>query len=337
VIAVVQIKRPSTTLGLVIAVVAAASFGTSGAFLKPLLETGWSPAAAVTFRALIGAAVLLPFTLLSLRGRWAALWRARWRVLLMALIGVAATQLVYITAISLVPISTAILIEYMAPLLLVVYAWVRSRRLPRLVVLIGSVVALVGLVLVVGPTGHGSINYFGIAFASLGAVGCAVYYVIAAQPSEGLPPVALAGSGLVLGGVALAVVGLTGLVPFAVNFGSVHLFGGSAPWWVPLVVVGVLGTGVAYAASITASEVLGSRLASFMGLLEVVFAALYAWLLLGQNLSIPQLVGGVLILGGIAFVRSEKTDDVPLEPLAVTTEIPVHRDTVSTATSPIDL
>lgn len=332
-----QLRRPSTTVGLVIAVIAAASFGTSGAFLKPMLESGWSPAAAVTFRALIGAVVLLPFTLVSLRGRWSALWRARWRLLIMALIGVAATQLVYITAISLVPISTAVLIEYMAPLLLVAAAWIRSRKLPKLVVLIGSAVALVGLVLVVGPSGHGAINWFGLAFAFLGAIGCAVYYVIAAKPSEGLPPVALAGSGLVLGGIALLVVGVTGIVPFAMKFGTVHLFGTVAPWWLPLVIVGVVGTGIAYATSITASEILGSRLASFMGLLEVVFAALYAWLLLGQDLSVFQLIGGVLILGGIAFVRSEKSDDAPLEPLAVTTEIPVHRETVSTATSPIDL
>jgi drug/metabolite transporter (DMT)-like permease len=308
----IQGKRQSTTVGLVIALVAAASFGTSGAFLKPVLEAGWSPAAAVTFRALIGAVVLLPFTLVALRGRWSALWHARWRVLLMALIGVAATQLVYITAITLVPISTAILIEYMAPLLLVGVAWVRSRTLPKAVVLVGSGVALVGLVLVVGPNGHGGVNLFGLAFACLGAVGCAVYYVIAAKPSEGLPPVALAGSGLVLGGLALGLVGLTGIVPFKLNFGTVNFFGGEAPWWLPLVLVGVIGTGIAYAASITASEILGSRLSSFMGLLEVIFAALYAWLLLGQNLSVPQLIGGLLILGGIALVRAEKVD-TPLE------------------------
>jgi drug/metabolite transporter (DMT)-like permease len=311
---VVQFKRPSTTVGLVIALIAAASFGTSGAFIKPLLDSGWSPASAVTFRVLIGAVVLLPFTLVSLRGSWRALWRARWRLLLMALIGVAGTQLVYITAISLVPISTAILIEYMAPLLLVAFAWIRSRKLPKAVVLIGSAVALAGLVLVVGPDGHGGVNILGIIFACLGAVGCAVYYVIAAKPSEGLRPVALAGSGLVIGGLALGAVGLTGLVPFAISFRDVQLLGTSAPWWVPLLVVGVVATGIAYAASITASEVLGSRLASFMGLLEVVFAALYAWLLLGQNLTIPQLIGGVLILGGIALVRAEKVD-VPIEPV----------------------
>jgi drug/metabolite transporter (DMT)-like permease len=307
-----QLKRPSTTIGLVIAIVAAASFGTSGALLKPVLDSGWSPAAAVTFRALIGAVVLLPFTLYALRGRWSALWHARWRVLLMAIIGVAATQLVYITAITLVPISTAILIEYMAPLLLVAFAWMRSRRVPKVVVLVGSGVALVGLVLVVGPNGHGGINLFGLAFACLGAVGCAVYYVIAAKPSEGLPPVALAGSGLVIGGLALGLVGLTGIVPFRMHFGTVNMFGGAAPWWLPLILVGLIGTGLAYAASITASEILGSRLSSFMGLLEVIFAALYAWLLLGQNLSVQQLIGGILILGGIALVRAEKVD-APLE------------------------
>jgi drug/metabolite transporter (DMT)-like permease len=332
---VVLVKRSSTTVGLLIAVVAAASFGTSGALLKPLLDSGWTPIAAVTFRALIGAIVLLPFTLLALRGSWRALWRARWRVLLMAVIGVAATQLVYITAITLVPISTAILIEYMAPILLVVFAWIRSRKLPRAVVLAGSVVALAGLVLVVGPHGHGGINLVGLGVASLGAVGCAVYYVLAAKQSEGLPPVALAGSGLVIGAVSLAVVGATGLLPFRMHFGVVHVLGQTAPWWVPLLLVGVVATGIAYAASISASEILGSRLASFMGLLEVIFAALYAWLLLGQTLSVPQLLGGALILGGIALVRAEKID-VPLEAVPVTSELPVIRPRATADTGAID-
>ena len=59
---------------------------------------------------------------------------------------------------------------------------------------------------------------------------------------------------------------------------------------------------------------LGSRLASFAGLLEVLFATFYAWLLLGEKLTILQFLGGALILAGIAFVRSEKTD-AQLEPV----------------------
>jgi drug/metabolite transporter (DMT)-like permease len=317
-------KVRSTSVGLIIAVISAATFGLSGAFIKPLLEAGWSPAAAVTFRALIGGIVLAPFAIVSLRGRWSSLWRARTRVLLMALIGVAATQLVYFAAVQRIPVSTAILTEYMGPLLLVAVAWARSRRMPKPVVLIGSVVALVGLFLVVSPSGAQHLDALGLLFAAGATVGCAVYYVIAARPSEDLPPVALASSGLVIGGIALGVIGATGLLPFHIALVDVHAFGTMVPWYVPLLIVGVFATGVAYAASITASEILGSRLASFAGLLEVVAAGLYAWLLLGEDLSLEQLLGGILILVGIGFVRAEKKDaDVPLE-VPVTQPIPTR-------------
>lgn len=306
-------KRSSTSLGIVIAVVAAATFGTSGPFVKPLLEAGWSPAAAVAVRALMGGLVLAPLAAVLLRGRWASLWRGRWRVLGMALIGVAGTQLAYFAAIQRIPVGTGILIEYMAPLLLVAVVWARSRRTPKAVVLIGSVVALVGLVLVVSPGGASSFDLLGLAFALMAMVGCAVYFVVAARPNDGLPPVALAASGLLIGGVVLGLVGLTGIVPFTASFGSVQLFGGPTAWWIPLLVVGIVSTAIAYATSITSSAILGSRLASFLGLLEVVAATFYAWLLLGEQLSVAQLIGGVLILIGIGFVRSEKTD-VPIEP-----------------------
>lgn len=312
--------KSRTTLGLIVAVVASFTFGTSGALVKPLLEAGWSPAAAVTARALIGGLILLPVALVLVRGKWAAVWRARWRIVIMALIGVAATQLVYFASVERIPVNTAILIEYMAPLLLVGWVWARTRAVPKAVVIAGSVVAVAGLVLVVSPGGAGSIDALGLGFAGLAAIGCAIYYVLAAKPSDGLPPVALACFGLIGGGVSLGIVGLIGVVPFTATFENVALLGSPAPWWVPLLIVGLVATAIAYAASITASEMLGSRLASFAGLLEVVAAALYAWLLLGEALTLPQLLGGALILVGIGLVRSDtsateiEAEAVPLRP-----------------------
>jgi drug/metabolite transporter (DMT)-like permease len=308
------VKRASTSTGLVIAVLAAATFGSSGAVIKPLLEAGWSPAAAVTARALVGGIVLLPIALVMVRGRWDAVWRGRWRILVMALVGVAGTQLVYFAALQRIPVSTAVLVEYMAPVLLVLVAWVRLQRMPKVVVLIGSVVAVAGLVLVVSPSGDTGFDPLGITFALMAMVGCAIYYVVAARPSDGLPPVALAAFGLVIGGVLLGLVGLTGVVPFTAAFGTVDILGGQ-PWWVPLLFVAVISTAIAYALGITASEILGSRLSSFVGLLEVVAATIYAWLLLGENLSLLQGLGGLLILVGIGFVRSEKKVDAPVEPV----------------------
>ena len=299
------------SVGLVVAVASAVSFATSGAFVKPLLEAGWSPAAAVTARTLTAGLLLLPLVLHALRGRWDALWRARGRVLGMGLIAVAFTQLAYYAAISRVPVSTALLIEYLAPLLLVGWAWATSRRMPRPTVLLGCLLAVGGLVLVIGPGALRAVDPVGLLLAFAAAIGCAVYFVVAARPADGLPPVALAGSGLVLGGLSLGLVGLTGVVPFTAALGDVPLFGSPVPWWVPLLVVALFGTAIAYATGIFGSARLGSRLASFMGLLEVVFAAMLAWLVLGERLTPLQLVGGALILAGIAAVPAEP----PAEPL----------------------
>lgn len=315
----------STTRGLVVALIASFSFGFSGTLVKPLLESGWSPAAAVTARALVGGLVLLPFVIVAMRGRWIAMWRARWRVLAMALIGVAGCQLAYFAAVQRINVGTAILIEYLAPLLLVVWVWARTKRMPKKVVLAGSVVAVGGLALVIGPDVVGDLDILGLLFAVLAMVGCAIYYVIAAQPSDDLPPVALAGAGLVIGGIALGVVGLTGIVPFTMSTADVALFGAGTPWWVPIAIVALVSTAIAYVASIAATEMLGSRLASFVGLLEVVAATLYAWLLLGEALTVPQLIGGGLILGGIALVRSDGAENVPLEPGTETRPVEVVR------------
>ncbi|SDG61632.1 Threonine/homoserine efflux transporter RhtA [Lentzea fradiae] len=308
---------PSKTTGLVAAVVSFVSFGTSGAFVKPLLEAGWSPTAAVTARALTAGLVLLPFVLFSLRGRWSLLLRARWRVLGMGLVGVAITQVFYFAAIQRIPVATALLIEFLAPLLLVGLSWALTRRTPAPVVLAGSVLAAGGLVLVIGPGAIQAVDPLGLAAAFGAAVGCAAYFLIAARPAEGLPPVALAGAGLLVAAPVLALVGALGLLPFTATARDVTLFDVATPWWVPLLVVAVIGTALAYASGITATSVLGSRLASFIGLMEVVCASLYAWLLLGEELTALQLFGGVLILAGIAAVRAEREPAEPAVPAAV--------------------
>ena len=309
-----------STKALFIGVLASLSFGVSGALMKPLLENGWSPTAAVAMRTAIAGIVLLPFAIASLKGKWGTVKTARYRILGMALVGVAGTQLAYFIAIQRIPVGSAILLEYTAPILLVGFAWATTRRMPHRVVLIGAAIAIAGLVLVVGPGSlAGVTDVLGVAAALLAAIGAASYYLIAARPSEGLPPIALAAFGLLLGSATLAILGSLQILPFTAVFDAVPFAGMQAPWWVPLGIVAIVGTAIAYASSIAATAWLGSRLMSFVGLLEVVFAAMFAWILLGEALSPLQLLGGVLILTGIAFVHSEKKPVEPMvekEPLA---------------------
>jgi drug/metabolite transporter (DMT)-like permease len=84
---------------------------------------------------------------------------------------------------------------------------------------------------------------------------------------------------------------------------DVDLAGTSVAWWVPIVLLGVVTAAVSYVAGIAAIRRLGSRLASFVALLEVVSGVLWAWFLLDELPHAVQLLGGVLILAGVVAVK----------------------------------
>jgi drug/metabolite transporter (DMT)-like permease len=72
---------------------------------------------------------------------------------------------------------------------------------------------------------------------------------------------------------------------------------------------------LAYPTGIVAVRRLGSSLASFVSLTEVIFAVVFAFVLLGQGPGVMQLMGGALILAGIALVQrpARQRDTVELE------------------------
>lgn len=298
--------RAVTSRGVAAAVVAGLAFGSSGVLVKPLLLGGWSAGAAATVRTLLGAVVLAPLAVTALRGHWGALRSAWRRVLAMGLVGSAATQLAYFAAVERIPVGTAVLVEYLAPVALVLWVAARTRSVPHTAVLAGASVAVAGLLLVIGPGGLGHLDPLGLAFALLAMVGCAVYFVVAADVSDGVPAVALAAAGLLVGGVAMATLGAVGVLPMQASLTPVHLGGTEVPVLGLLLVLGVVPTALAYATSIAATEMLGARLSSFFGLLEVVTATGYALVLLGEPVSGAQGLGGALILGGIVLVRTER-------------------------------
>jgi len=318
------ISRRRGALGIVMGLAAGLAFGAGGTIVKPLFTEGWTPGAAVFGRLLVAAVVLAIPALVAVRFDVRPLLRA-WRlVLAYAVLAVAGVQLAFYAAIERIPVSIALLIEYLAPVALLLVAWARTRRMPHRLVLAGAALALVGLVLVIGPSGAGALDPIGVGLAAVAMIGVAFYYVVGDRTPEGAPPVTLAWAGFVLGAAALALVGVVGILPMRATFGEVPFFGTQTPWWVPLVTVGVMSTAVAYVAGITAITLLGARVASFLGLSEVVFAGIVGWIVLGEAIAPVGLLGAALILGGIVLVRMERAAEaVAVEPLPVTEPVEV--------------
>lgn len=307
-------KRPGFAgAGLGLAVLSAATFGTSGTFADSLIRAGWSPAAAVTIRIALSAVILTGPALITLRGRWGVLRRAAPQVAAYGLLAVAGCQLFYFNALERIPVGVALLLEYLGSVLVVGWVWLRHGERPRRLTVLGAAAAIAGLVMVLNLTGSGQVDPIGVMWGLLAACGLAAYFVLSAsaQEAEPLPPIAMAWAGMCVGAVALAVLGLAGALPLHATAADVRFLGLRVSWIVPVLGLSLVAAVIAYVAGIGAARRLGAKLASFIGMTEVLFAILFAWLALGQLPTPIQFAGGAFILTGIALVRAGERAPVP--------------------------
>lgn len=294
--------------GLALALLSAASFGTSGTFGSALIGSGWSPAAAVIARISIAALALTVPALVQLRGRWALLRRWAWKTTGFGLIGVAACQVCYFNAIQRMPVGIALLLEYMGVVLIVGWLWVRRGQRPRPLTVAGGIGALTGLALMLDLSGPGGISPIGVVWGLLAAVSLAVYFFMSASvDAEPLPPVVMTWGGMIVGAAALGAAGLTGALPLTFAGGDVTLFGHQVSWPVPVLGLSLLAAAFAYVTGIGAARRLGAKLGSFAAMAEILFAVVFAWVLLHQTPSGTQFLGGALILIGVVLVRLDES------------------------------
>jgi drug/metabolite transporter (DMT)-like permease len=290
--------------GLGLALVSAATFGTSGTLAKGLFDTGWSPQGAVTVRVWLAALLLLVPTLLSLRGRFRLLGRNAPFLLAYGLVPVAGSQWCYFQAVDYMQVGPALLVEYTAPIAVVLWLWLRRGERPTRRTALGAVIALSGLAMVLDLfAGGASVSVAGVVWALLAMVCVCCYFVLSAHDHTGLPPLVVAGVGLCVGAVTLLAAWALGMLDLTTSTAPVEYAGHDVAWWVPVVLLGLVSSAVPYVCGIEASRRLGSRLASFVALVEVLCAVLFAWALLGELPVLVQLLGGVLVLAGVVLVK----------------------------------
>ena len=291
------------TRGLIWALISAATFGFSGPLGASLLEAGWSSGATTLLRIAGAAVLMLPVGIAQLR-------RYRLRtadapvVLAYGVFAVAGAQLCFFYALQHLSVGVALLLEFLAPVLLVGWTWLRSRRAPGPVTLAGCVLALVGLTFVVDVFGASRVDLVGVVWGLGAAVCVCVYFSLPAGTGEGsLPPLLMISGGMLVGALLLTVTGLTGITALRAGAGVGVLGGVPLPWEVIAALLVVVSTVVSYVTGVVAIRRLDTRVASFVGLSEVLFGVLAAWLLISQVPTVTQLFGGMLIVAGIVLIR----------------------------------
>uniref|UniRef100_A0AAU2VZ37 EamA family transporter n=1 Tax=Streptomyces sp. NBC_00008 TaxID=2903610 RepID=A0AAU2VZ37_9ACTN len=304
--------------GLGLALASAFAFGGSGVAAKPLIEAGLDPLHVVWLRVAGAALVMLPVA-----WRHRALVRSRPVLLLgFGLLAVAGVQACYFAAISRIPVGVALLVEYLAPAL--VLGWVRfvQRRPVTRAAAVGVVLAVGGLACVVEVWFGLTFDVVGLLLA-LGAACCQVgYFVLSDQGSGGQAagagtphPVGVIAYGLLIGTAVLTVVARPWGMDWSLLGGSTAMNGTDVPAWLLLVWIVLLATVIAYVTGVISVRMLSPAVAGVVACLEAVIATVLAWVLLGEHLAAPQLIGGFLVLFG-AFIAQSSTPKAPSGPVA---------------------
>jgi drug/metabolite transporter (DMT)-like permease len=297
-------------IGLLFAIGSAFTFGLSGPFAKSLMAAGWSPTAAVTARLAGGALAMAVFATVVKPGWFRQALQHIKPIVLYGLIPIAGAQLCYYNAVSHLSVGVALLLEYTAPLLVVGWIWIATSRRPSNRTLAGVGTAVAGIMLVLGVFDgltSATVNVTGVVWG-LGAAICAACYFLMSDnvstDGDGLDAITLAAGGLIVGAAAVATLGLTGLMPLAFSTEDVVVAGFTTSWLVPVILLALLPTAIAYTLGIGGIARLRPSFASLVGLSEVLFAVLWAWLLVGEAMSLTQAIGGVVVLVGLAMARA---------------------------------
>jgi drug/metabolite transporter (DMT)-like permease len=289
--------------GTTLVLLAALFFSTSGTLGKSAMSAGITPEQVAAARITLAGVVLLAGVALF-APRKLKVRREHAPVLLgYGLLGVAGVQLLYFVAAGRIPVGIAILLEFVSPVLIALWVrFVRRHRLPRSV-WGGIALAMVGLALVAQVWQGMTLDLVGV-LAGIGAALCSAgYFLLGERAVADIDPLGLVTWGMVVGAVAICVVAPpwtwpVRLLDVDVEFGAWH-----PPVWLLMVLLVLVATVLAYACGISSLRHLPASVASVLGLVEPVITTVAAWLLIGEELAWPQLLGSAILLGGAYVVQ----------------------------------
>jgi drug/metabolite transporter (DMT)-like permease len=289
---------------------AALLFALNGTVAKVILSSGVDALRLSQIRS-TGAFVGLSLVVL---GQRPSAFRARSRelahLLVFGICGVGLVQLFYFLAIRRLPIGIALLVEYLAPLLVALWARFVAHERVRRRIWVALALSLAGLSLVVDVWRGVSLSGLGVTFALLGALTYALYLLLAERSVAGRDPVSLLAYGFLFATLFWACVQPWWSFPADRVSGDVSLLGRLHGWhlpvWALLLWLVVFGTMAPFGLVVGALRHLSATRVGIVAMLEPVGGALVAYAWLDETLGTAQLAGGAVVLAAIFLAQTAR-------------------------------
>ena len=301
---------PRPALGYAMVAVAATLFAVNGTVSKVILGSGIDSQQLTEVRC---AGALIGLTLIAAATRPSSLRIRRNELLLLVALGVAGLALVqwsYLFAIHRVEIGIALVIQFVGPILVALWARFAYGEHVRRRIWVALALALTGLVLMVEIWRANRPNAAGLAAAALAAVTYAAYILLAERGVRRRDPISLSAWGFLFATIFWSLLAPWWNFPGGRVGDDVSLLGNLAsshvPVWALMVWMVVLGTIVPFALVVAALRHISATRAGITGMLEPVLAIVVAWAWLGESLNLTQLSGVAATLAGISLAQTSR-------------------------------
>jgi drug/metabolite transporter (DMT)-like permease len=301
-------RRPRA--GYVMAATAATLWAVNGTVSKVILASGISSLRLTQVRMTGGLIGFVLVLMLIAPERLRVRARELPFLALFGIGGLVFVQWFYFLAIHRLAIGIALLIEYVAPLLVALWARYVFHELVRRRIWLALALALVGLALIVNVRHGGTISSAGVIFALCSAAAYTFYLLLAEHAVGDRDAVSLLAWGFGFGALFWCFAAPWWSFPFGRVGADVSLLGHFShhhlPVWALMVFLVVVGTVVPFFLLVNALRHLSATRVGIIAMLEPVVATIVAWVWLGEALGAVQLVGAAVVLGAILLAQTAR-------------------------------
>ncbi len=298
-------KTPHPFTGYALYLTAALLFALNGTVAKSILLTGIDPARLSQLR--VTGAFLVLLLYVGLRNPTALRITKKEIPILLAygILGVAGTQYLYFVALTYLPVGVALLIEFTAPVIIALWFRFAWKEPTKKTVWVALGMALTGLALVAQIWLGFAVNAVGVLAALAAAVSLSLFYILGDKQlrvENPRDPVSLTMWGFAAASLFWVVAQPWWAFPWDALSGNTEPLSAanvSFPIWIMALWMILFGTVITFSLVLASMRHLRASQASTVGLTEPLFATMIAWILLGEALTVTQVLGGALILLGV--------------------------------------
>ncbi len=310
-------KRP--IIGYALYLLAATCFAINGTASKVILQNVDDATRVVQFRATGAALILIVYVAIRQRNKFKLSRRELWLLPAYGIAGMAFAQWFYYEAMSRMPISIALLLQFTAPIFVVL--WVRFvRKEPvKWTIWIGLLLAFIGLAMAAQVWDGFNLDPVGFFFSILSMIALVIFFLLGDHVGKERDAVSVTMWALIFASSFWAIARPIWDYPWHVLTEVVKPFTTSdmsMPIWPFFTYMVIFGTVVPFVLAVMAIKHIGGAGASIMALSEVPVASAIAWIALGEVLHPIQIVGSAVVVIGIIVAEKARSHSPSAEVVA---------------------